>query len=74
MEILSEKVLVSDFYFLEGPRRHEGELWVSDLVGGNVYRVSLDGNVVSVASVPERPSGLDFLPDGTPIAVSIRNR
>ncbi len=74
MKTLSTKVLVSNFHFLEGPRWREGALWVSDLVGGTVYRVSLEGDVVSIASVPERPSGLGFLPDGTPLVVSMRNR
>ena len=31
------------FVFLEGPRWHDGALWVSDMVGQKVYRIGDDG-------------------------------
>lgn len=74
MKELETTVLVSGFYFLEGPRWRDGWLWVSDLVGKKVYRISLDGKVEFVVDVPGRPSGLGFLPDGSPIVVSMRDR
>ncbi len=68
------KLLASGFYFLEGPRWRAGWLWMSDMVGRKVYRVSLNGTVEFVVDVPGRPSGLGFLPDGTPLVVSMRDR
>jgi hypothetical protein len=35
--------LVSGFYFLEGPRWRDDRLWVSDMAGYKVYRISLSG-------------------------------
>lgn len=74
MKELKTKTLASGFYFLEGPRWHDGWLWTSDLVGRKVYRISLDGKVECIVDVPGRPSGLGFLPDGTPLVVSMRDR
>ena len=59
---------------LEGPRWRNDWLWVSDMVGRKVYRVSMSGQVECVVDVPGRPSGLGFLPDGTPLVVSMRDR
>lgn len=65
---------VDDFVFLEGPRWRDGHLWVSDLMGNTVYRLAEDGTRTAMASVPGRPSGLGFLPDGTPLIVSMQER
>lgn len=62
------------FVFLEGPRWHDGALWVSDMMGHKVCRIGEDGRSEVIASVPERPSGLGFLPDGTPLVVSMLDR
>jgi sugar lactone lactonase YvrE len=62
--------LIDDFIFLEAPRWQGGKLWVSDVFDHKVYRLGLDGSREVVAHVPNRPSGLGFLPDGTPIVVS----
>jgi sugar lactone lactonase YvrE len=58
------------FIFLEGPRWHAGTLWVSDMMDRRVYRVTEAGQRESVCQVPERPSGIGFLPEGTPIVSS----
>jgi len=60
--------------FLEGPRWHDGALWVSDMHAGEVLRVTLDGVVEVVARVDGDPSGLGWLPDGTLLVVSMRDR
>ena len=60
--------------FLEGPRWHDGALWVSDMHAQEVLRVALDGSVQVVARVEGDPSGLGFLPDGTLLIVSMRDR
>jgi sugar lactone lactonase YvrE len=63
-----------DFIFLEAPRWHAGELWVSDVFDHRVYALALDGSRRQVCEVPHRPSGLGFLPDGTLIVVSSKDR
>ena len=60
--------------FLEGPRWHDGALWVSDMHAQEVLRVTPDGGVEVVARVPGDPSGLGWRPDGTLLVVSMRDR
>ena len=66
--------LVEGRAFLEGPRWHDGALWVSDMHAGEVLRVTLDGGMEAVAAVAGDPSGLGWLPDGTLLIVSMRDR
>ncbi|MBL4837929.1 MAG: SMP-30/gluconolactonase/LRE family protein [Kordiimonadaceae bacterium] len=68
------KILADGFGFLEGPRWHNGELWLSDMWDSKVFRVTLDGKRDVVCEVPGRPCGLGFLPDGTPLVVSMNDR
>lgn len=68
------KLLADGFVFLEGPRWHQGRLWVSDMWGFKAYAVGTDGSRELLFDLPERPSGLGFLPDGTPLVVSMANR
>lgn len=56
--------------FLEGLRWHDGALWASDFFAGTVLTFAPDGDAATVARVPGAPSGLGFLPDGTPLVVS----
>lgn len=57
--------------FGEGPRWHEGALWLSDMLGKRVVRVAADGTIETVAEIPGAPSGLGWLPDGRMIVVSM---
>lgn len=57
--------------FAEAPRWRDGKLWLSDMYGGAVVTVTLEGAVTTVATIDGRPSGLGFLPDGTPLVVSM---
>ena len=68
------EVLAEGFKYLEGPRWHNGRLWMSDMFGGKVHTVYIDGKVETVVDVPTQPSGLGFLPDGTPLIVSMTDR
>ncbi|MGK2915691.1 MAG: SMP-30/gluconolactonase/LRE family protein [Porticoccaceae bacterium] len=68
------EVFAEDFVFLEGPRWRNGLLWVSDVNGKKVYTLAADGSRKIMAEVPDRPSGIGFLPDGTPLVVSMRDR
>jgi sugar lactone lactonase YvrE len=71
---LKTEVLAEGFGFLEGPRWHDGRLWMSDMDRGKVFTLGLDGGVETVVEVPGQPSGLGFLPDGRPLIVSMEDR
>jgi sugar lactone lactonase YvrE len=71
---MTTTVLAEGFAFLEGPRWHDNALWLSDMLAGRVYRISMSGTAEVVAHVPHRPSGLGFLPDGKLLIVSMRDR
>ena len=68
------RVLADGFRFLEGPRWHDGELWMAEIGAGEVVTITAAGKRRTVVTVPGTPSGLGFLPDGTPLVVSIRER
>ncbi|MCW1918093.1 SMP-30/gluconolactonase/LRE family protein [Rhodobacter sp. KR11] len=65
--------LADGFIFLEGPKWHDGKLWVSDVFDHKVYRIAPDGSREVMCQVPHRPSGLGFLPDGTPVVASSKD-
>jgi sugar lactone lactonase YvrE len=60
--------------FAEGPRWHDGALYLSDIFGCAVWRVPLAGEPEVVLEVKGRPSGLGWLPDGRMLVVSMRDR
>jgi sugar lactone lactonase YvrE len=62
------------FTYLEGPRWHDGRLWLSDFYTHKVVAVTPQGRVEEIATVPQQPSGLGWLPDGTLLVVSMRDR
>src|SRR6266849_8427729 len=74
MKTLKTSVLASGFWRLEAPRWYLGALWVSDVRGGKVFRIDLDGKITIVADVPSRPFGLGFLPDGDSLVASMTQR
>jgi sugar lactone lactonase YvrE len=74
MSNFSPTVIADDFVFLEGPRWHDGALWIADMWGHKVHRVTSAGVVSDVIEVPGRPSGLGFMPDGTMLIVSMADR
>ncbi|MDA0822531.1 MAG: SMP-30/gluconolactonase/LRE family protein [Proteobacteria bacterium] len=74
MKQYKHEKFLDGFVFLEGPRWHDGALWVSDMMAHKVYRISKSGEREMVVEVPKRPSGLGFMPDGTPVIVSMLDR
>jgi sugar lactone lactonase YvrE len=56
--------------FFEGPRWRDGRWWVSDFYRGTVSTVTPDGAEETVLEVPEQPSGLGWMPDGSLLVVS----
>jgi sugar lactone lactonase YvrE len=67
-------LLLGDLAFPEGPRWHDGRLWLSDMAAKTVLTASPDGGREVVVSINDRPSGLGFLPDGTPLVVSMTQK
>jgi len=74
MKELTTTVFADKFEFLEGPRWRGDRLWVSDMYGYKVYTLTIDGQRQAVADLPGKPSGIGFLPDGTPLIVSMHDR
>ena len=67
----SRRIVADGLMFGEGPRWHDGSLWVSDMLGKAIYKIGLDGKKEKVAEVSGSPSGLGWLPDGRMLAVSM---
>jgi sugar lactone lactonase YvrE len=68
------ETLVGGRAFLEGPRWHDGALYVSDMHAHEVLRVDASGTVDVVARLDAAPSGLGWLPDGSMLIVSMDDR
>jgi sugar lactone lactonase YvrE len=68
------QTILTGLSFAEGARWREDRLWFSDLYTHHVQTIDLDGHTQVMAEVPQRPSGLGFLPDGTPLVVSMLDR
>lgn len=66
--------LIGGLAFTECPRWHNGRLYFSDQHSHRVFAVSMDGAAEVLAHVPQRPSGLGLLPDGSLLIVSMCNR
>jgi len=70
----NRKTLVEGLVFGEAPRWYKGRLWFSDMHAECVMSVGLDGDCEKVVDVPNRPSGLGWLPDGRMLVVSMLDR
>ncbi|MGC1342107.1 MAG: SMP-30/gluconolactonase/LRE family protein, partial [Candidatus Binataceae bacterium] len=66
--------LLDGLRFGEGPRWHDGKLYFSDMHANHVMTVDLEGCSAVVCEVPNNPSGLGWLPDGTMLIVSMTDR
>lgn len=67
-------VVLDKLSYLEGPRWHDGRVWVSDFYTHQVLSARADGSDLRVeAAVPHQPSGLGWLPDGRLLIVSMRD-
>lgn len=70
----SVTVLSDTGSFYEGPRWHDGRWWVSDFYRHAVVAVTPGGVQEMVMLVEQQPSGLGWLPDGTLLVVSMKDR
>ena len=68
------KILFEGLSFGEGPRWHDGRLWVSDFHTHRVLAIDDAGVGETIVEVPNRPSGLGWLPDGRLLVVSMTDR
>jgi sugar lactone lactonase YvrE len=66
--------LVEGLALPEGPRWHDGKLFFVDMHMRTVFAAGADGNVENICDVPNRPSGLGWLPDGRMLVVSMADR
>jgi sugar lactone lactonase YvrE len=68
------RVLTGGLYFGEGPRWHDGRLWLSDFYAHAVMSVSLAGDLRTEFEIDDQPSGLGWTPDGSLLVVSMTKR
>lgn len=60
--------------FFEGPRWRDGSWWVSDFYRRTVSRIGVAGDEAVVVEVEGQPSGLGWLPDGSLVISSMKDR
>jgi sugar lactone lactonase YvrE len=58
----------------ESPRWHEGRLWFSDWVAGQVIALDPEGESEVIAEVDAFPFSIDWLPDGGPMLITAGQR
>lgn len=60
--------------FLEGPAfDHAGNLWVTDIPWGRLFRITPQGQVSVGAEYDGQPQGMKFLADGTALIADFKN-
>jgi sugar lactone lactonase YvrE len=68
------RTLLEGGSFFESPRWHDGRWWLSDFYRHRVLTVEEDGRSEDVLEVEGQPSGLGWMPDGSLLVVSMRDR
>ena len=68
------QLLLDGGTFFEGPRWRDGRWWVSDFYRHLVLTVTPDGDTEEILEVEGQPSGLGWLPDGSLLVVSMKDR
>ncbi len=66
----SVETLMTGLGLVESPRWHDGRLWFSDWIAGEIIAVAADGESQVMARHRSLPLCFDFLPDGAPVVVS----
>ena len=70
----SVEVFFEGLDFGEGPRWHDGRLWVSDFFAHRVSSFDLTGTMTVEVALDDQPSGLGWLPDGDLLIVAMHSR
>lgn len=73
MVFLETKMLLEGLDFAASPRWHDDKLWFSGMEAHKVMTVDLNGNPDVIIEIPNRPSGLGWLPDGRLLVTSMEN-
>ena len=60
--------------FGEGPRWHDEKFYFSDFYSHKVFSLDMNGNFEVIVEVPGQPSGLGWMPDGTMLIVSMKDK
>ncbi|MFL6028900.1 MAG: SMP-30/gluconolactonase/LRE family protein [Gaiellaceae bacterium] len=68
------QTLLTGGVFFESPRWHDGRWWFSDFFRRHVVAVDANGGVEEIVRVEAMPSGLGWLPGGSLLVVSMRDR
>lgn len=68
------RVLLDGLAFPEAPRWRRDRLWFTDQHAHTVAWVQPSGAAATVASLPDLPGGLGWLPDGTLLVVAMTQR
>lgn len=66
--------LATNGNYFEGARWHDGHWWVSDIYAHTVHAFSPAGARTDVLHVDHQPSGLGWMPDGSMLVVSMKDR
>jgi sugar lactone lactonase YvrE len=66
------EIFYEGLYFGEGPRWHDGRLWVSDFYAHAVVSIDPAGNPRTELELDDQPSGLGWLPDGRLLVVAMQ--
>jgi sugar lactone lactonase YvrE len=69
-----ELQILAEGKFFEGPRWRDGRWWVSDFFRHAVYTVTPEGHCERIWNVEQQPSGIGWLPDGSMLVVSMKDR
>ena len=67
-------ILMDGLTFGEGPRWHEEKFYFSDFYSHKVFSLDMEGNSEVIVEVPAQPSGLGWMPDGTMLIVSMKDK
>ena len=68
------EVVYAGLDFGEGPRWHDGRLWVSDFFAHRVLSFGLTGDARVELELDDQPSGLGWLPTGDLLVVAMTSR
>ena len=68
------EILMDGLTFGEGPRWHDGKFYFSDFYSHKVFSLDMKGNSKLIVEIPNQPSGLGWLSDGTMLIVSMKDR
>jgi sugar lactone lactonase YvrE len=72
---MTERILIDNLCFGEGPRWRDDALWLSDMHDRRVLKLQPDGRAETIVQLQDdEPSGLGWLPNGDLLIVSMRKR